>query len=73
MVLAATGAVAAVGGAVSQLVVDEMHESTQLKPMDPAVADAVAGKVLEMKCAACTASIIIFSSNAEKYLLAKKY
>ncbi len=61
MVLAATGAVAAVGGAVSQLVVDEMHESTQLKPMDPAVADAVAGRVLEMKCAACHAQDATYS------------
>ena len=61
LVLAATGAVATVGGVISQAVVDKMHESTQLPPMEPAQADAVANKVLELKCAACHAQDASYS------------
>lgn len=55
LVLAATGAVATVGGFVSQSVVDSMHESTVIPPMEPARADEVAREVLNLKCAACHA------------------
>lgn len=55
LILAATGAVATVGGRISQAVIDSMHESTQVPAMDPVQADAVASQVLEMKCAACHA------------------
>lgn len=55
LILAATGAVATVGGYVSQGIVDAMHESTELPALDAAQADAVAAKVLDLKCAACHA------------------
>lgn len=61
LILAATGAVAAVGGKISQCVVDSMHESTAIPPMEPAQADAVANQVLEMKCAACHAQDATYS------------
>ena len=53
MILAGTGLVAAVGGKVSQAVVDLMHDSVQVPPMDPAKADKLANEVLNIKCAAC--------------------
>ncbi len=56
LILAATGGVAAVGGKISQCIVDSMHESTQIPVLEPAQADAVATKVLEMKCASCHAA-----------------
>ncbi|MEE1266630.1 MAG: cytochrome c peroxidase, partial [Akkermansia sp.] len=61
LILAATGAVAAVGGKVSQCVVDSMHASTQIPPMEPAKADAVARQILEMKCADCHAQDASYS------------
>ena len=61
LVLAATGAVATVGGFISQAVVDSMHESTELPPMEPAKADAVAREVLELKCASCHAQDATYS------------
>lgn len=53
LILAGTGLVAAVGGKVSQAVVDLMHDSVQVPPMDPAKADKLANEVLNLKCAAC--------------------
>ena len=41
MILAATGVTAAVGGKISQSVVDTMHQATIVPPMEPAAADAV--------------------------------
>ena len=61
MILAATGVTAAVGGKISQSVVDSMHQATIVPPMEPAAADAVASKVLEMKCAACHAQDASYS------------
>lgn len=61
LILAATGAVAAVGGKVSQCIVDSMHEATELPPMDPVQADALASKVLELKCADCHAQNATYS------------
>lgn len=61
LILAATGLVAAAGGKVSQCIVDSMHESTVIPPMTPANADAVAAKVLEMKCASCHAQDASYS------------
>lgn len=61
MILVATGAVAAVGGKVSQCIVDSMHQATVVPPMEPVVADAVASKVLKMKCAACHAQDASYS------------
>ena len=61
LILLATGLVAAVGGKISQCVVDSMHESTVIPPMEPAAADAVASKVLEMKCASCHAQDATYS------------
>ena len=61
LILAATGAVAAVGGKISQCIVDSMHESTVIPPMDPATADKVASQVLDMKCAACHAQDASYS------------
>ena len=61
LILAATGAVAAVGGKVSQCVVDSMHASTQIPPMEPAKADAVARQILELKCADCHAQDASYS------------
>ena len=55
LILAATGAVATVGGKISQAIIDSMHESAQVPAMDPVQAEAVASQVLEMKCAACHA------------------
>ncbi len=53
MILAGTGVVAAVGGKVSQAVVDLMHDSVQVPAMDPVTADKLANEVLNIKCAAC--------------------
>ncbi len=61
LILVATGAVAAVGGKVSQCVVDSMHASTQIPSMEPAKADAVARQILEMKCADCHAQDASYS------------
>lgn len=61
LILAATGAVAAVGGKLSQCYVDSMHESNELPPMEPAQAEEVAKKVLELKCAACHAQDASYS------------
>lgn len=61
LILAGTGAVAAVGGLISQGIIDAMHESTQIPPMDPAQADKVASQVLEMKCADCHAQDASYS------------
>lgn len=69
IVLAATGVVAVVGGKVSQSVVDLMHDSVQVPPMTPAQADAVAGKVLELKCAACHAQDASYSKFLNFFLL----
>lgn len=55
LILAATGAVAAVGGKISQNIVDSMHESSVVPPLPPAKADEVAKQVLDLKCAACHA------------------
>ncbi len=61
MILAATGAVAAVGGKISQTIVDSMHKATEIQPMPPAQADAVANQVLKLKCAACHAQDATYS------------
>lgn len=61
LVLAGTGLVAAVGGKISQSVIDSMHDSTKLPSMDAAQAHAAADKVLEMKCAACHAQDASYS------------
>lgn len=60
-ILAATGAVAAVGGNVSQCIVDAMHDSSDIPAMTPAQADAVASQVLQMKCADCHAADATYS------------
>ena len=61
LILAATGAVATVGGMLSQSVLDAMDDASELPPMDPSRASAVADKVLEMKCAACHAQDATYS------------
>lgn len=61
LILAATGAVATVGGKISQCIVDSMHEATEIPAMEPAQADAVASQVLQMKCAACHAQDASYS------------
>lgn len=61
MILAATGAVATVGGQISQCIIDAMHDSTDIPAMDPASADAVATEVLKMKCADCHAADASYS------------
>ncbi len=61
LLLAATGAVATVGGYISQAVIDSMGKSTEVQSLTPAQADEVAGKILELKCAACHANDASYS------------
>ena len=61
LLLAATGAAATVGGYISQAIVDSMEKSTEICKLSPAEADAVANKVLELKCAACHANDATYS------------
>lgn len=61
LILAATGAVATIGGKISQCVVDSMQESTQVSALTPVQADAAASKLMEMKCAACHAQDASYS------------
>ncbi len=61
MILAGTGLVAAVGGKISQAVVDLMHDSVQVPPLEPVEADKLANEVLNIKCAACHAQDASYS------------
>ena len=55
LILAATGLTAAVGGRISQCVVDSMHESAVIPSMKPMEADEMANRLLVQKCASCHA------------------
>ena len=61
LVLAATGAVATVGGYISQSVVDSMNAATTIPLLTPAQADEVAARVLQLKCADCHANDATYS------------